>query len=187
MKAALSLAVLLLAAPISAEPITFGSWSATPEPSLDTDRSEDCSTCAVRWLLPSGTEMLSESAFGYRDWRGGELVAWLTDYTDGSLSYDGAAFFYDNRHGAAFNSGDGFHFRLFRRTFADRIDYYLAVEDLQAPIIPDWNDLVIRWTEPIACVDCEPPPSEEGDVPEPSALALLLAGSATAATRWRRR
>jgi hypothetical protein len=182
MKYALIFVMALSALPASAEPITAGRWSATAAPTLEGNKSEDdCATgphmCAAVWSLPAATEVLT-GGFGYNGWAGATLFSQMTDYNNApGLSWDGQSFAYDNGHGFTSSSWGGVHQRLYRQVAADSTRYWLAIEDMPNPIIPDWNDAIYSWNE-AGSLQNSLLPVVPAPVPEPATICLVAGGLA---------
>ena len=176
---------MMVATSAQAGVISPGTWSPTPTPTLEANGSEDCATCAGIWTLPRDTLMMT-AGFGYEGWLGAVSLGGITDYHPApGLTYDGLSFTYNNGQGSAYTAWDGYHFRLY--TLADQYGawFWIHVEDLPDPIVPDWNDARFRWREGELPPELPPniPPTSPS-IPEPG-IAILLA--VAFAARYRRR
>lgn len=180
-RAALTLALTLLAAPTAAMPITAGTWQALPLPNNDgvpfVDHvSWDGAMAGMAWVVAPGSELLV-GGFGFDGLAESDIVyvGGVSDYrADGLLTYDGHSFSYSNGHGFASSSLAGTHQALTRRVFPTLTQYDLWIEDLPAGDF-DFQDAHYTFAEHGAPLT----------VPEPTALALLGLGLSLVARRLR--
>jgi hypothetical protein len=194
----LTLAALLLAAPVSAAPITLGSWHDAPAASNSGDSpwshvSLDCALCNAGYVMGIGPGwQFLDAPWVFVTEPGTEWheVYTLTAYQHRVISQTpSGAFDYLNLDTGDHYTSDGADWRQFvmlREILdADTTRYTVLLEDVRRMDggDSDYNDSILRAverTQPGGEIDTR-------SVPEPSMLALLGAGLLAAARRLRRR